>query len=89
MSKQLLPLQDLVKDSSKMKESLTYQMIVDEGKEIGRHDMVLGQGRKRLGEPSELQIARLNQITNRDQLLGLAERIYYVSTWDELFKNNQ
>jgi predicted transposase YdaD len=75
-----------------MRESLAYQMILEEGREEGREQGMLRgtrqtlirQGRKRFGPPSPEVVARLEAILSLDRLQQLADRLLDVSSWEEL-----
>ena len=71
-----------------MRESDTYQAILDEGREEGVvkgvQRTLLHLGRKRLGEPDEAARRALLDITDLDRLDRLSERLLDVSTWQEL-----
>ncbi len=47
---------------TEMRESTTFMAILDEGAEIARKQDILRQATKRLGEPGEENVARLNAI---------------------------
>ena len=75
-----------------MRESDTYQAILDEGREEGLvkgriqalHHTLLRQGRKRFGEPDEATRQALLAITDADRLDLLSERLLDVGSWQEL-----
>jgi predicted transposase YdaD len=71
-----------------MKESVTYQAIVEEGIEEGRareaRAMLLRQGNKRFGPPSESVRTALEAISDIERLELLGERLLDVESWDEL-----
>lgn len=83
-----------------MKESVTYQAILEEGEAIGFpigkaigfaigkakaiRDGVLRQGGRRLGPPDSDTVARLEAITDHEQLFQLTDRLLDVATWEEL-----
>jgi predicted transposase YdaD len=83
-----------------MKESVTYQAIIREGKEIGLTEgvvkgmaqgavqearrILLRQGRIRFGTPEPEATAALDAITDVAQLEELSERLLKVSSWAEL-----
>lgn len=80
-----------------MRESLTYQAILEEGRQEGRLEgieaggssearrILLIQGRVRFGEPSATILDKLNSESGVERLEELAERILQVSSWEELF----
>ncbi len=76
-----------------MKESTTYQAIVEEGVEIGEkrgqlseaRRLVLRMGRKKgLGEPAAEVVARLEGISNRETLEQIAERVLDAASWADV-----
>jgi hypothetical protein len=74
-----------------MRESDTYQMILEEGREEARsqdlsawHRALLRQGRKRFGEPNEETRQAICAVRDLDRLEELSDRLLDVSTWDEL-----
>ena len=77
-----------------MRESETYQMILEEGEvkglEKGRlaeiRDMVLRLGTKKFGDPTRGSAANLNTVDDRERLERMLERVSEVSDWAELLK---
>jgi hypothetical protein len=73
-----------------MRESDTYQAILDEGRAEGRvqgaQRALLHFGRKKLGEPDEATRDALLGITDLDRLDRLTDRLLEVSTWQELLQ---
>jgi hypothetical protein len=70
-----------------MRESTTYQHILNEGRtEVVNawHRSLLRQGRIRLGEPDVASAAALNAISDLERLERLSERLLLVTTWEEL-----
>lgn len=67
-----------------MKESSTYQMIVDEGRIEQARRMILKQGRIRFGAPDKRIAGTLQAIEDLDRLEHLGERLVTVSSWREL-----
>ena len=71
-----------------MRESVTYQAILDEGREEGRveelHRMILRLGRRRFGEADEAIRQQIEAIRDIVVLEDLSERLVIVSSWDEL-----
>ncbi|MGF1581831.1 MAG: hypothetical protein ACFCD0_21085 [Gemmataceae bacterium] len=72
-----------------MKESETYMMILDEGKEIGREEATRNMlrifGEERFGPLDNSDEAKLEAIKNLDKLQELARKLAKVSGWKELF----
>ena len=75
-----------------MKESVTYQAILEEGEEKGRvegrvegeYRALLRVGAKRLGEPSPEIRAALAAVTSAERLESLLDRVMEVENWEEL-----
>lgn len=75
-----------------MKESVTYQAILQEGREQGleqgrmdeaRH-LIVRQGTRRFGAPDAATVAALEAVTSRERLEALADRLLEVESWAEL-----
>ena len=71
-----------------MRESVTYQAILEEGREEGHveslHRMILRLGRRRFGEADVAIRQQIEAIRDIDRLEDLSERLVIVSSWDEL-----
>ena len=67
-----------------MRESVTYQAILEEGHVEGLHRTILRQGRVRFGEVDEAVRQQIEAIRDIDRLEDLTERLLIVSSWDEL-----
>jgi predicted transposase YdaD len=67
-----------------MKESVTYQAIVEEGRIAEGQAMLLRIGNQRFGAPSPETRAALEGITSIERLETLADRLLHVESWDEL-----
>ena len=71
-----------------MRESVTFQAILEEGREEGRveelHRMILRLGRRRFGEADESIRNQIEAIRDIVVLEDLTERLLIVSSWDEL-----
>ena len=71
-----------------MKESVTYQAIVEEGKIEGkveaRQEDLLQLGRRRFGMPNPAAETALRGIADADRLARLIEALLDVSSWEEL-----
>ena len=76
----------LLRGVRELKESSTYQAILNEGREEGRGEgerrIILRQGTKRFGPPSEIARAALESLS-WEKLEALSERIFEAETWDE------
>ncbi|MBW3597972.1 MAG: hypothetical protein KY475_11935 [Planctomycetes bacterium] len=75
---------ELLRGVHGMKDSVTYQAIVEEGEVKALHKILLVQGAKRFGPPNEFIEQALRSITEVDRLNDLAGRILDVSSWEEL-----
>ena len=69
-----------------MKESATYQAIVEEGKIEARQEVLLELGNKRLGAPNKATEMAVRGITNLDRLKQMSDRLLEVSSWQELLE---
>lgn len=86
-------IQNLLKGVRRMKDSVTYQEIIEEGKAEGEaigavkgeRNLILLQGGKRFGEPSAVTLATLQRVTSPAELERLALRLLEVESWSELF----
>jgi hypothetical protein len=67
-----------------MKDSVTYQAIIEEGMAKARQDDILRHGRRKFGPPSLASEQALRGITDPERLARLLDRIQDVSSWDEL-----
>jgi hypothetical protein len=83
-----------------MKESTTYQAIIEEGKAEGKAEgilegaiaearkLLLRQGRIRFGPPSRANLAAIKRITELTRLEDLSERLVIVDSWRDLLDSN-
>jgi predicted transposase YdaD len=69
-----------------MRESDTYQAILDEGRVEGVQRTLLHLGRKKLGEPDETSRRAVMELTELEELDRLSERLLDVQTWQELLQ---
>jgi predicted transposase YdaD len=75
-----------------MKESTTYQAILDEGAAKGEakgelkgeRRMLLHLASKKFGPPNKKTAWALESIDSHERLVLLAERVSFVSSWSEL-----
>ncbi len=67
-----------------MRESSTYQAILEEGAMEHSQRMILRLGRQKFGPASDAIVAAIKGISNLKRLERLFDRILTVSTWDEL-----
>ncbi len=78
----------------KMRDSDTYQAILDEGRAEGEtkgraeeaRKLLLRLGRKHLGEPEATVEAAVRAITDLDRLELMAERVSEVASWQDLLQ---
>jgi hypothetical protein len=84
--------QSLLRGVLNMKESTTYQAILEEGEAIGKaaeaRKMLLLQSRDQFGEPSAKIVALLDAVTDLGRLEALAIRVLHVKSWEELLGVN-
>lgn len=77
---------------SDMRESVTYQAILREGRQEGSANearkIILLQGRERFGPPSSAIEAALNRITDVENLEKLTTKLLKVQSWDELLQSS-
>jgi hypothetical protein len=78
----------LFKGATPMRESVTYQMIIDEGRVEQAHRFLLRLGRKRFGEPDQATRQALEAITNLKKLDRLADRVLEAESWQDLLKKH-
>jgi len=71
-----------------MRESSTYQAILDEGREEGRieslHKTILRQGQHRFGPASKSVQNKIMALTDRKRLERMTEQVLEVGSWQEL-----
>jgi len=77
-------IQPLLQGVLAMKESVTYQAILQEGKSEEARRMLLLFGRDKLGEPSAAAQTALDTLTDVNHLEELAQHIHRATSWDEL-----
>ncbi len=81
-------IQTLLRGVIAMKESVTYQAILREGKAEGQateaRRILLLQGRSRFGEPTPETVAALNCLADVEKLEQLSMRLLQVNSWQEL-----
>ena len=74
----------------KMRDSTTYQAILDEGRAEGQtkeaRKLLLLLGRRHIGEPDATVEAALQAITDLERLELLIERVLEVASWQELLQ---
>ncbi len=71
-----------------MKESSTYQAILDEGRAEEARKVLLLVGGKQFGPPDAQTRAAIDAITDLVRLEGLMERSFDVASWEELLKSS-
>lgn len=69
-----------------MRESSTYQYILEEGQTEYAHKTIIRQGRRRFGEPTEEITAAVKAITDLDRLDRILDRVQEAADWQELLR---
>src|SRR5436309_247206 len=77
-------IQTLLQGVVTMKESVTYQAIIEEGEAREARKILLLQGRSRFGEPSSEAVAALDGVTDVQKLEELSVRLLQATSWQEL-----
>jgi predicted transposase YdaD len=85
---------ELFQGVRKMRESTTYQAILDEGRAEGEikgraeeaRELLLRLGRKKLGAPNAAEEQTVRALTDVERLEMLVERLLDVNTWTELLQ---
>jgi hypothetical protein len=67
-----------------MRESVTYQAILEEGRVEELHRVILRQGRLRFGDADETVRHEIEAIRDIETLEELTDGLVTVSSWDEL-----
>lgn len=71
-----------------MKESVTYQAIVEEGVEKGQLEgakrILLRQGEQLFGPPSAEARSKVESVSSLEVLVGLADQVLKAQSWDDL-----
>jgi hypothetical protein len=67
-----------------MRESVAYDLIMDEGRVEEAQKMILRQGRIRWGDASEETRAALIKIDDLDRLERMGDRVLSATSWQEL-----
>jgi predicted transposase YdaD len=88
--------QKLLQGVVTMRESVTYQAIIEEGKAEGLTEgrieeartILLLQGRSRFGEPSPEELAAVHALTDVRKLERLSLRLLEATSWSELLGLN-
>ena len=80
----------LLRGVRRMKESVTYQAIMEEGEALGRiaeaRRALLRVGTKRLGAPPATVEESLAAIESVERLEALLDRVLEVETWNDLLQ---
>ncbi|MBY0522704.1 MAG: DUF4351 domain-containing protein [Gemmataceae bacterium] len=69
-----------------MRESSTYQYILDEGRIEEARKLMRRLGYKRFGKPSEAVNAQLEAISDLERLERMAERVLDATSWQEFLE---
>jgi predicted transposase YdaD len=75
---------NLFRGVTAMRESSTYQAILEEGQAAGIQKVLLRQGRKRLGAADTATQEATRAVTDVDRLERISERLLDASTWQEV-----
>jgi hypothetical protein len=75
---------ELLRGVHGMKDSVTYQAIVEEGEVKALHRALLHLGRKRFGPPNPASEMAVHGIEDPDRLERLIDALLEVSSWEEL-----
>jgi hypothetical protein len=67
-----------------MKESTTYQGILEDGRIESLQQTLLRQGRRKFGTPSDTVTTAISALTDRERLERMTEQLLIVSNWEEL-----
>jgi hypothetical protein len=83
-------IETLLKGVANMKESVTYQAILEEGEAQGEakeaRKFLIMLGRNQYGEPSPEVLATLNSVADVTRLEELGVRLLKASSWEELVR---
>ncbi|HWE93654.1 MAG TPA: DUF4351 domain-containing protein, partial [Tepidisphaeraceae bacterium] len=71
-----------------MKESVTYQAIIEEGMQQGEQNMLILQGTKKFGPPDDRVLSKIRNIADVEQLMALGGRLLDATSWEELLPEN-
>jgi hypothetical protein len=69
-----------------MKESGTYQLILEEGAIDFAREVLLDQGQIRFGSPSDQQRNKLNRIEDLERLRRMTRKVLSAKSWDALLR---
>jgi hypothetical protein len=67
-----------------MRESVTYQVIVEEGRAQDARDLLMSLGTDKLGAPDADTVAELGAIQDRAVLERLVRAVLRATTWTDL-----
>lgn len=67
-----------------MKESVTYQAIIEEGGVLASQKLLLLAGKERFGKPDEATVEKIHAIEDAGRLELLMRRAMHVNSWAEL-----
>jgi predicted transposase YdaD len=67
-----------------MRDSSTYQAILEEGRAEGERRALLRLGERRFGPPSQRVRARLTRLTDLERIERLTDRLLEAASWEEL-----
>lgn len=69
-----------------MKESVTYQAIIREGRSEEARTLLLRMGSKRFGPPDTVTRTSIESVPSLEQLEDMADRVLDVASWTDLLK---
>ncbi|MDB5291118.1 MAG: hypothetical protein JWL69_2359 [Phycisphaerales bacterium] len=85
-------IKQLLQGVRNMKESVTYQAILEEGKQEGKQegeqDILILLGTKKFGPPEDRVLSEIRNITDIQRLMALASQLLDATSWDELLPGN-
>ena len=79
----------MMKGVRHMRDSATFQAILEEGEANGARAALLLVGKRRFGPPSHEALLLLKRIRNPRRMEGLVDRVLTVSSWDELLAGQE
>ena len=94
-------IQELLRGVRAMKESVFYQMILEEGEARGEargvakgevneaRRILLRQGQRRFGPPDPITVAMIESIDRSERLEGLLDRVLDASSWENLLASGE
>lgn len=89
-------IQEILRVMRSFRDSVAYQILVDEGREQGREEgrvaearrLVLALGAERLGPPDEATLQAVESIPDLDRLERIVRRSFAATSWQELLADD-